>query len=126
MDSLSAQADALLDVTIALGEAAETEGWSPSTADHTLGVVDTLCAMLAAHGGPLEASLAQVRAHIGTAQRALREDLPPAPRRGSAAAQLEDEDGTARFRAWRDARVHQWPAPPRARRPGPTSARGPR
>ncbi|WP_237329732.1 hypothetical protein [Streptomyces sp. CBMAI 2042] len=121
-ESLSAQVESLLDATIAVGEAAETVGWSPSPADDTLSVVDVLCAMLAAHGGPLKASLTEIRAHIKTAQRALREDLPPAPRRGSAAARQEDQDGTSRFRAWRDARVHQWPAPPRARRhrPGPT------
>ncbi|MET9974665.1 hypothetical protein ACFYOI_22820 [Streptomyces microflavus] len=114
--SLTDLVSSLGDTAVDLVEAGETEGWSPSTADDALSVVDVLCAVLAAHGGPLETSLTQVRAHIAAAQRAVRRDLPPAPRRGSAAARQEDQDGTARFRAWRDARVHQWPTPPRARR----------
>ncbi|MFJ8848371.1 hypothetical protein ACIRFF_36420 [Streptomyces cyaneofuscatus] len=116
MDSLSDLVSSLGDTDIALLEAGETEAWSPSSVDEALSVVDVLCAVLAAHGGPLETSLAEARAHIAAAQRGVRRDLPPVPRRGSAAARQEDQDGTARFRAWRDARVHQWPAPPRARK----------
>ncbi|MFJ9690456.1 hypothetical protein ACIRRX_32815 [Streptomyces bacillaris] len=103
------------DSVVDLLEAGESEGWSPATADDPLSFVDVLCVALAAHGGHLETSRTQVRAHIAAAQRGVRRDLPPAPRRGSAAAR-EEQDGTARFRAWRDARVHQWPAPPRVRR----------
>ncbi|MFF0337965.1 hypothetical protein ACFYUM_35910 [Streptomyces fimicarius] len=114
--SLADLVSSLGDTAVDLLEAGEAEGWSPSTADDALGVVDVLCAVLAAHGGPLETSLTQVRAHIAAAQRGVRRDLPPAPRRGSAAAREEEQDGTARFRAWRDARVHQWPTPPRTRR----------
>lgn len=115
MDSLADLVDSLGDTAIALVEAGEIEGWSPSTADDALGIVDVICAVLAAHGGPLETSLAVVRGHIAAAQRGVRRDLPPAPRRGSAAARREAEDGTARFWAWRDARVHQWPTPPLVR-----------
>lgn len=84
--SLTDLVSSLGDTAVDLVEAGETEGWSPSTADDALSVVDVLCAVLAAHGGPLETSLTQVRAHIAAAQRAVRRDLPPAPRRGSAAA----------------------------------------
>ncbi|MET9097396.1 hypothetical protein ABZX72_35580 [Streptomyces cyaneofuscatus] len=105
--------DLLADATVALLDAAEAEGWSPSTADDALGLTDLLCVALAAHGGPLEQALGHVRAHLAAAQRAIRDDLPPAPRRGSAAARIEAETGVGRFRAWRDARVHQRPTPPR-------------
>ncbi|MFE6732583.1 hypothetical protein ACFVDN_32395 [Streptomyces californicus] len=116
--SLTDLVSSLGDTAVDLLETGENEGWSPSAADDALGVVDVLCVALAAHGGPLETSLTQVRAHIAAAQQAIRRDLPPAPRRGSAAARREVQEGTARFRAWRDARVHQWPAPPRVRHSG--------
>ncbi|MDG9687807.1 hypothetical protein QC334_34630 [Streptomyces sp. DH18] len=114
--SLTDLVSSLGDTVVDLLEAGETEGWSPTTDDDALSFVDVLCVALAAHGGPLETSLTQVRAHIAAAQRGVRRDLPPAPRRGSVAARAEEQDGTARFRAWRDARVHQWPASPRVRR----------
>ncbi|MET9483608.1 hypothetical protein [Streptomyces sp. NPDC006638] len=104
---LSELLDTLTDTAIDVLDAGAREGWSPTSVSDALHVVDVLVAAAAQHGGPLAAALEPVPALTAAARRAVCDPLPSAPRPRSYGARLEEADGTARFRAWRDARWHR-------------------
>ncbi|MFF2523535.1 hypothetical protein [Streptomyces liangshanensis] len=97
----------LTDAAIDVLDAAARDGWSPGSVDSALDVVDVLVAAAVQHGGPLAAALEPLPALTVAARRALRDPLPPAPRPRTRGAQLEEANGTAGYRAWRDARWHR-------------------
>lgn len=98
--------DRLTDLLIDVLNAAARDGWSPGGAEDALHAVDLLIAALRQHGGPLHAALGPVPGCTVAGRAALCDPLPPPPRRGTYGAQREEENGTARFRVWRDARWH--------------------
>ncbi|QIQ06572.1 hypothetical protein [Streptomyces liangshanensis] len=104
---LSELLNTLTDAAIDVLDAGASEGWSPTSVSDALDVVDVLVAAAAQRGGPLAAALEPVPALTAAARRAVRDPLPPAPRPRSYGARLQEADGTARFRAWRDARWHR-------------------
>ncbi|MET9484767.1 hypothetical protein [Streptomyces sp. NPDC006638] len=109
---LSDLLDRLGDVSMDVLDAGAREGWSPGNVGDAMHVIDILVSAAAQYGGPLAAVLEPLPALTVAARRVLRDPLPAAPHPRSYAARAEKEDGTAQFRAWRDARRHQALAEP--------------
>ncbi|MEV7468010.1 hypothetical protein AB0O20_16125 [Streptomyces kronopolitis] len=89
----------MTDAAIAVLDTAAEQGWSPTAASDTLQVIDVLAVALAQRGSPMADVLDQVPALTAAARDVLSAPLPPAPRRGTAAARREEADGIAAYRA---------------------------
>ncbi|MFJ1751142.1 hypothetical protein ACIOJD_33680 [Streptomyces sp. NPDC088116] len=104
--TLPALLDALADTAADVLNAGAREGWSPVGIYSALDAVDLLIAAARQYGGPLDHALEPVPGCTVAARAALRDPLPDPPRPRTNGTRREEEDGTAQFRAWRDARWH--------------------